>query len=313
MRGARLTGLALLACLLLCPAAGVAEPGRIDQSTFWDSYSWYVVGIISMCLLQAALICGLLIQRARYGRMQSELRESERAVRDSNSRIRDLAGRLITAQEEERKHIARELHDDLNQQVAVLAIRLGTFKRRFLTDAATLEEISGFQTAVIGMSEHIRRLSHELHSSVLQHVGAAVALRAYCQEFTERQGIVVAVDIQEEFEPVPMDLSLCLYRVLQESLRNVAKHAGVQEAEVRLAAADGVLELQVRDRGAGFDPKAAESRNGLGLLSMEERVRLLQGTFELKSRAGGGTEVRVRMPLPVKDSSESAEGSIVLT
>ncbi|MGH9846029.1 MAG: PAS domain S-box protein, partial [Blastocatellia bacterium] len=231
-------------------------------------------------------------------RAEEALRLSEEALRNSHSRIEYLAGRLIVAQEEERKHIARELHDDLNQQVAALAIGISRLKRQLPdADPAVHEQIARLQEKTDWLSERIRRISHQLHSSILQHVGLPAALKAYCSEFAEQEGIPVALDLQEELDAIPADAALCLYRVAQESLRNIARHSGAPSAEVKLGNRSGTLELRVADRGVGFDPKLCGGHQGLGLVSVEERVRLLHGNFQLNSRPGAGTELIVRIPL----------------
>jgi PAS domain S-box-containing protein len=231
-------------------------------------------------------------------RAEQSLRESEEALRESHTRIEDLAGRLIAAQEEERKHIARDLHDDLNQQVAALAIGISRLKRQ-LPDAgaAVQEQFARLREKTDWLSERIRQVSHELHSSILQHVGLPAALNSYCAEFSDREGIAVTLDIRDGVETVSPDAALCLYRVAQESLRNIARHSGARSAMVALAGVNGAIELRVADQGVGFDPGQAREGRGLGLVSMEERVKLLHGYFELTTRPGAGTELRAQIPL----------------
>jgi signal transduction histidine kinase len=284
---------------------GIAEknlpPGslvRFKELSVWNAHPWETLAVISFVLLETLLVGGLLVQRARRKRIQEGLSESERALRESHSRIADLAGRLITAQDEERKHIARELHDDLSQQVAGVGLGLSELKRRVPdADPATREQVTYLQDQVVGLSEQIRRISHELHSATLQHVGLAVALRQYCEDFTARHALAVELQVPDQLGPVPPDVALCLYRVVQQSLQNVAKHSGARAAAVRLAVVENALELRVTDRGAGFDPAEAASRRGLGVISMEERVRLLHGSFQLHTRAATGTEIIVHIPL----------------
>ncbi|MCI0664918.1 MAG: PAS domain-containing protein [Acidobacteria bacterium] len=228
---------------------------------------------------------------------EDALRRSEEALRHSHSRIEDLAGRLIIAQEEERKYIARELHDDLNQQVAALAIGIDRLKHHLpAADQSVLEKIDRLWEKADWLSKRIRRLSHELHSSTLQHVGLSAALKSYVAEFTEQAGTAVTLEIQDGLEAIPAAAALCMYRAVQELLRNIAKHSGAPSAEVKLASERGTLELCVTDRGVGFDPMEAESRLGLGLVSIEERVKLLGGNFKLKTRSGAGTEVKLQIP-----------------
>jgi PAS domain S-box-containing protein len=243
-------------------------------------------------------VSGLIVDITERKEAEEALRESEEALRKSYARIEDLAGRLIASQEEERRHIARELHDDLNQQVAALAIGISRLKRQFPdAGAAVQEQIVKLRNKTDLLSERIRQVSHELHSSVLQHVGLSAALNSYCAEFSDREGIAVALDIGDGIESVSPEAALCLYRVAQESLRNVAMHSGARRAVVTLARANGAVELRVADQGVGFDPGQARECRGLGLVSMEERVKLLHGSFVLTTRPGAGTELRAQIPL----------------
>jgi signal transduction histidine kinase len=269
---------------------------RFKELSLWESHRWQIIGAISLCMIETILIAGLMVQRAQRNRMQEGLKQSETALRESNFRIQDLAGRLIEARDQERQHIAREIHDDLTQRVAAIGIGLSTLRRKFPeADVVARDRISLLREQVTGLNEWIRRLSHELHPSILEHTGLVAALRDYCQEFTNEQEIVVSLDIQDGLEPIETNLSLCLYRVVQESLHNIAKHAGTKSAEIRLTRVDDALNLTVTDHGAGFDPKIAG--RGLGLMSMEERVKVLHGTFQVKTGFEAGTEITVRIPL----------------
>jgi PAS domain S-box-containing protein len=237
------------------------------------------------------------------------LLRSEEELRESHARIEYLAGRLIVAQEEERKHIARELHDDLIQRVAAVAIGLGRLERQLPhSDDSLRKQIIKLDERMSQLSEQIRRLSHELHSSTLEHVGLTAALKLYCTEFTALQGVSIDLKIQEDIEPVPAETALCLYRVVQESLRNVAKHSGSKNAEVELGIDDDDIELRISDDGVGFDLEDAKERQGLGLVSMEERVKLVHGKFEVKSGKGAGTELLVSIPLNSTSFLSMAEG-----
>jgi PAS domain S-box-containing protein len=222
---------------------------------------------------------------------------SEEALRDSYERIEYLAGRLIVAQEEERKYIARELHDDLNQQVAALALGLGKLERQLRNaDTPIRNQLEKLEDRLTRLSEQIRRLSHELHSSTLEHVGISAALKLYCVEFAEMQGIRVNLKIEGNIEPMPTDSALCLYRVAQESLRNIVKHSGAKAAEIVMIGSDDSIELRITDEGKGFNPDEVKGRQGLGLVSIAERVKLLRGSFEVNSKPGMGTELRVTIP-----------------
>jgi PAS domain S-box-containing protein len=190
--------------------------------------------------------------------------------------IRALSARLINAQEEERRRLSRELHDDLSQQIAALSIGMGNMKRGIPAEQAASRAYSDrIQQKLVDLSESVRRISHELHPSVLQHSGLAPALRGYCREFQELSSIRIAVTASGDFDGVRPDVALCVFRVAQEALRNVSKHAGVAEAQVELAHTAQEIRLTVSDSGVGFTAGDARREAGLGFVSIRERVRLV--------------------------------------
>jgi PAS domain S-box-containing protein len=211
--------------------------------------------------------------------------------------IRALSARLINAQEEERKRLSRELHDDLSQQIAALSIGMGNMKRGIPAEqAASRAHSDRIQQKLIDLSESVRRMSHELHPAVLHHSGLAPALHGYCREFEELSGIHIALETSGTFGDLRPDVALCVFRVTQEALRNVSKHARVAEAQVELAHAGRDIRLTVSDRGVGFAPGDAPREAGLGLVSIRERARLVDGTVELESAPGEGTRLTIRIP-----------------
>lgn len=185
---------------------------------------------------------------------------AERAADESAERIRDLAGRLMSAQEEERRRIARELHDDVNQELAALSIALSTLGRR-LPEAATdlCEEVTRLQERTVGLSEGVRQLSHGLHPGVLQHVGLVAALRGYCLEFEGEHGLGVEFKANGDMHSISSDAALCLYRVTQEALRNIVKHAHARHVRVTLTRVGTEVGLTIGDDGGGFDLAEARS------------------------------------------------------
>jgi two-component system sensor histidine kinase UhpB len=219
------------------------------------------------------------------------------ALRASHRQTRDLAGRLIVAQEAERARIARDLHDDINQQLAALSIALSGLRRRLPEGAKVREELALLQRRVIDLADDVRALSHELHPGVLRHAGLVSTLRAHAAEFGSRQPISVTIDADEGINELPPELALCLYRVAQEALRNVARHAGATCVRVTLARTAGGLALTITDDGQGFDLAAGRPGRGLGLISLEERVRLVGGIMRIDTRPRWGTEVRVEVPV----------------
>jgi two-component system sensor histidine kinase UhpB len=190
------------------------------------------------------------------------------------------------------------LHDDINQQLAALSIALSGLKRRLPAEAAEAQqEVARLQRQTIALSEVIRHLSHELHPGVLQHAGLVVALQGHCAEFGSQHGIDVTFYADAGQEEIPADVALCLYRVAQEALHNIAQHAGARHAEVTLTRRNDFLELRIADDGQGFDLAAARQRGGLGLISLDERVRLVQGGVRIVTEPRRGTELRVQVPL----------------
>ncbi len=209
--------------------------------------------------------------------------------------LRDLSRRLIRAHEEERALLARELHDDVTQRLAVLAIDVGRAELA-APDGAQAETMRTVREGLVRLSEDIHSLAYQLHPSVLEELGLAEALRTEC----ERRGRQSRVDLSMEIDTLPAvigkDAALCLFRVAQEALNNVARHAGARAASVTLRQMDGGLLLAVRDTGVGFDAESPGKRRSLGLASMRERVRLVNGTLDIESAPGRGTAVIAWVP-----------------
>ena len=211
-----------------------------------------------------------------------------------------VSGRLIEAQEKERRRIARELHDDINQRLALLAVELESL-RDIRPDS--LSQLHDRTDQLIKhtseISSDVQALSHELHSSKLEYLGIVVAMKSFCNEFAEQQKVEIDFVADDVPGSVPQDVSLCLFRVLQEGLHNAVKHSGVRHFEAQLRGVYGELQLAIRDSGVGFDPGAAESNRGLGIVSMRERAGLVNGMVSIVSKPTGGTEIRVRVPMAV--------------
>jgi signal transduction histidine kinase len=271
------------------------EPG------VWLRYRAYIVGTLALVLLQAALIAGLLVQRQRRQQVES-------ALRSSYEQNQDLAGRLITAQEAERARIARDLHDDASQELASLGMSLSMLRARFTRTAADTElseSLTAMQQRTVGISEILRTLSHDLHPGVLQHAGIVAALRSHSAEFERRVGMRTRFEATEDFSDLDAETSLCLYRVAQEALTNAGRHSAADDVTVKLARVNGYVQLSVRDNGAGFT-QAQQTRPGLGLRSIDERVRLRHGTVTVASEAGQGTLVLVNLPVAQAERTVAA-------
>jgi PAS domain S-box-containing protein len=215
----------------------------------------------------------------------------------ADAALASVSGKLIEAQEQERRRIARELHDDIGQRLALLSIALAQLKHSLPDSPIFSRHINELQKRTSEIAVDIQSLSHELHSSRLQYLGIAAALRGFCQEFGEQQKVKIDFDANDLPIPLSPDISLCFLRVLQEALHNSAKHSGVQDIEVRLWGTPNEVHLTVSDSGAGFDHEAATARPGLGLTSMAERVKLLNGTLTIESQPQHGTKIHARVPL----------------
>lgn len=209
-----------------------------------------------------------------------------------------LTGQLIEAQEDERRRIAREIHDDYNQRLAVLAIDLEELAENIgQLNGDAPRRLRELWNYVSELGADLHALSHSLHSSTLENLGLVAGLTAFCDEFTNQQGIQVHFHHENVPSRIPEDLALCLFRIVQESLRNTKRHSGANQAEVILEGTDEGLHLSISDRGNGFDINARSSRNGIGIRSMEERLRLLDGHLQIFSMPGEGTRVDAWLPL----------------
>ena len=272
---------------------------RYREFTVWERYRSFILGAASLIALQTMMIAALLIQRMRRRRAEQIILANEGALRASYERIQDLAGRLIAAQESERTRIARDLHDGLSQDVAGLAIGLSNLKRRRRGSEVEFQNaLDALQQRTKALAQDIRQLSHDLHPGLLQHAGLAAALREHCGEFGRHHGIDTTLVAGDDLEGLDGEAALCLYRVAQEALRNISKHAGARHARVALARTDDILELTIADDGHGFDISRRYGEGaGLGLLSIDERVRLMKGTVKLESQLDRGTTLRVQVPL----------------
>jgi len=222
--------------------------------------------------------------------------------------LANVSRKLIEAQEQERIRIGRELHDDISQRLALLAVELQRLHQDPLLPPRVRNRLRGVQKKASEIAADIQSLSHELHSAKLQYLGIASAMRGFCQEFGEQQRVEIEFNAHDLPAPLSADTSLCLFRVLQEALHNSAKHSGARHFEVRLWGATDEIHLTVKDAGAGFDLNIAKASRGLGLISMEERLKLLNGTLSIESQSNRGTTIHARVPLGSASESIRAAG-----
>jgi signal transduction histidine kinase len=256
------------------PAGSVVE---FQPLSLWREHQATMIAVIAVVLMQAMLILALIRQHRRLQRAEQE----RMAMND----------RLFTAHEDERRRLARELHDDVTQRLARLAI-----------DAAHLEQPAapGQRTLhgeLARLGEDVHALSYRLHPSILDDLGLAEALKAECEQITRHQPLNLEVDVNGVPGRLSSDAALCVFRVAQEALRNVARHARAAVARVSLRERDGGVVLTVSDDGVGFDSARARERPSLGLAGMRERVRLIGGQLDVDSVPGAGTRVVAWVPL----------------
>jgi PAS domain S-box-containing protein len=220
---------------------------------------------------------------------------TERRVAEGT--LSSLSPRLIEAQETERGRVAGELRDDLNQRMALLQIGLGQFERDVpgLSPKARIQLHSLTEVAT-EIASSIHNLSHRLRPSLLDLLGPVASIERLCRELSDRHNLEIRFVHHSIPEQTPKDVTLCLYRITQEALRNVVKHSGVAEAEVELLGHDDRIDLCISDSGAGFNPESAQRTSGLGLISMQERLRLVGGHLSVESEPSHGTRIRVRIP-----------------
>jgi PAS domain S-box-containing protein len=216
--------------------------------------------------------------------------------------------KLIEAQEQERARIGRELHDDIGQRLAMVAVQLQQVHEDYLVLPEVRNRMGELKKEISGIADDIQSLSHELHSAKLQYLGIAAAMRSFCKEFAEQQKVEIDFRSHDLPSPLSPDISLGLFRVLQEAMHNSAKHSGVKHFEVRLSGTSDEIHLTVKDSGVGFDREMAKTSPGLGLVSMEERLKLLNGTLSIESQPQHGTIIHARVPLSSGGESMRAAG-----
>jgi len=212
--------------------------------------------------------------------------------------LSSLSGRLIEAQEQERHHLARELHDDISQKLALLSFGLQEFNNLLPeADAPLRMRLRPIMNQITNVSRDLRALSHRLHSSRLETLGLERAMRGFCRELAEQRDVKIDFTSSGVPDRLSPQVSLCLFRVLQEGLNNAVKYSGIRHFEVQMEKVSDNLQLKILDRGVGFDPGQAMYSEGLGLISMRERVTLLKGTLSIASNPQAGTEIKARVPI----------------
>ncbi len=225
--------------------------------------------------------------------------------------LENVSGQLIEAQEKERSRIARDLHDDICQRLALLSMELGQVNRSSNGSPETmkksLEDIRKHCSEIAG---DVQALSHQLHSSKLDYLGIVSAIRGFCAELSKQHELNIEFSERNVPAQLPKDVSLCLFRIAQEALHNAVKYSGVSQFTVDLSGVEGAVQLMISDAGAGFDVEEAKKNRGLGLLSMQERIHLVHGTFSVESRRGHGTRIIAAVPFIAENEWSPEDGHV---
>jgi signal transduction histidine kinase len=225
---------------------------------------------------------------------------TERKIAEES--LEGFSGRLIAAQEEERERIARELHDDFSQRLALQGIGLSRlWKKRPESEEEQRALVRELWIRNQEISSDVHRLSHQLHSSKLQHVGLGPALMGLCEEISEKYGIQIECADRDVVSQIPKDVALCLFRVAQEALSNVVKHSQAKQAQVEIYSVNNEICLRIVDAGLGFDAGLEKADIGIGLVGMRERLRLVGGRLRIQSAPTLGTEILAQVPVSISD------------
>jgi PAS domain S-box-containing protein len=228
----------------------------------------------------------------------TERKRSEEILIQYQKELQALTARLLGLQEAGNKELARELHDDLSQKLAALGMEVSTLLQSSANPLDSLpERVLALSSRINVLATDVHTLSRRLHPAILDELGLEAALKEECAAFSAQAAIPCEVESRRVPAPLPEDISLCLYRVAQESLRNIAKHADAAKVRVVLSGSKDGITLCVEDTGDGFELNEVKGKGGLGLISMEERVRLINGKFTIQSQPGRGTTVEVFVPL----------------
>jgi signal transduction histidine kinase len=269
---------------------------RFREPSAWENYKVYVIAAVFLLLAQSGLIARLLIQGTRRRQAEAQVLGNQAELRRSYDRIRDLGSRLLSAQETERSRIARELHDDISQQMALLEIDLEQLDRivQGQAEALTHEALNRVQT----VAKSVHDVSHRLHPAKLRLVGLVAAVRGLQGEMSH-PGIAITFTHENVPPALSEEVTLCLFRIVQEALQNAIKYSRGHKVAVQLRGRRESLSLTIEDDGVGFDVDS-NWNSGLGLISMHERLDAVGGTLKIHSRPGAGTRLEVSVPLPVE-------------
>jgi len=312
LRGERVDGIPVVALDLMVNQVDARQLRRWDisesrvpagtkilfrEAGLWDRYRTYVLAALTALVTQSALIAGLLLQKRRRRRAEQQVRQSAAKLRSSYERIRDLGGRLLGAQEAERARVARELHDDISQQLALLAFDLDVLRAESpLHRRHSDRVVQGACDRAQGLARSVHALSHRLHPVRLQMLGLVASIDGLARELSTPD-LPIMFSYEDIPPSVPEDVTVCLFRVVQEALHNALKHSGASHVSVHLGISEHRgLVLTIADNGIGFEIEDAWT-SGLGLVSMRERVESVDGRLQVFSKRRAGTHLEIVVPL----------------
>jgi two-component system CheB/CheR fusion protein len=283
------------------------ESNWVDRNGHRHLISWSSTAVAEVRDAARHIVrVGVDVTEARLA--ETAMHQSE-ILRQSQERLRTLTAGLVEAQEDERRRISRELHDDISQRLAALSIQAAVLHQ---TRGLSLDELrcklGELQKQMEALSEDLRRTARNLHPFTLTHLGLGEALRSYCAELSNLPRFKVRFTTRALPATIPPGVALCVYRVVQEALGNVNKHSGAAHAEVSISGTNNALRVAIQDDGRGFDLDDAKGK-GLGLISMEERVRHLGGTFSISPTPGDGTRIEIRIPLEIEPEVVATKSS----
>ena len=265
------------------PAGSIVQ---FEQPPLWKQHRSLILSGLTALLLQATLIATLLLERGRR--------------RKAEARALDLSGQVIQAAETERGRIARELHDDISQRLALLSIEIDQFSGGAKAKSSGVaSDVKAFSGKARSIADDIHQIAKELHPTTLKMLGLSNAIRAFCAELEARHEISISINEGTSLRELSEPMAINIYRVVQEALQNVVKHSGADEVTINFGREGDQIVVRIVDDGIGFDPHVV--RNGIGLGGMRERLRLVGGTLKIDSRPGTGTRIEARVPCTAKE------------
>lgn len=274
------------------------ERHEMEASLLYAEARTRVLWMASMAIVVGLAVAYLASRHV--GRLEREIERQRLAERQNRRDLERLSARLVTAQEEERRSLSRELHDAVGQALTAIKMEMGVALRGVETDSRARASLDEARSIAESTLQSVRDLSQLLHPSMLDDFGLPEALAAHLRSFSKRSGIRAQFTHERMDERLSQEIEVCVYRIVQEALTNVARHSGASSCTVALVRRDGVLHLTIEDDGRGIDTAAAravDARRGLGLIGMRERAQALSGTFVIENRPEGGTRVGVRLPV----------------